>query len=413
MAAPRAAPRMPLAGGGQETLLSEVGARCLLPLLTTADACALRLVCRECLAAVTAHPWEDAGTVIHGSLRAWRACFPRALAANVRQWSPAGAAAAARATPLTDADCEHLAGLRELHMAGCTSVTDAAFAHLVGIRRLDMSYCSQPALTGAALAHLRGVQALSLEGCDQAALAHAAALAPLAGVQVLNVSGCLQLTDAAFAHLRGVRALAMEGCCQPGVTDAALAHLRGAATVLMGHCDQPTITAAGLAHLAGARRVGMRGCPGVGAAEALGLRVDLAPCSSGAGLDFEGGAGGEEGCTWEAGGGAAGGREGGARGVSLAAADQDDLEGYFDEEAHFVYESDDQNLVDGEKALEEWWCMALEDWQQDNIPSSERSKDRGEAYVEEVTGRGRDSGCEEALEEWHQDNIPRGGGEEE
>ena len=409
MAAPRAPPRILLAGDGQETLLSEVGAQRLLPLLTTADACALRLVCRECLAAVTAHPWEDASTVIHGSLRAWRACFPRALAANVRQWSPAGAAAAARATPLTDADCEHLAGLRELHMAGCTSVTDAAFAHLVGIRRLDMSYCSQPALTGAALAHLRGVQQLRLEGCDQAALADAAALAPLAGVQVLNVSGCLQLTDAAFTHLRGVRALAMEGCCQLGITDAALAHLRGAATVLMGHCDQPTITAAGLAHLAGARRVGMRGCPGVGAAEALGLRVDLAAPCSGAGLDFEGAGGDlEEGCVWAASVGVAGGRDGEARGASLLSAEQGHWqEDYFDDEAYAEEPFLPSSCNDS--GCEE----ALEEWHQDNYPSeemcSERSEDRGEAYVEEVTGS---CGCEEALEEWHQDNIPRSGGEE-
>ena len=54
---------VPLAGGGQETLLSEVGF-VLLPLFTTADACALRLVCREFLAAVSEHPWEDRGTVI-------------------------------------------------------------------------------------------------------------------------------------------------------------------------------------------------------------------------------------------------------------------------------------------------------------------------------------------------------------
>ena len=62
---------VPLAGGGQETLLSEVGF-VLLPLFTTRDACALRLVCREFLAAVREHPWEDRGTVIKGSIAAWR-----------------------------------------------------------------------------------------------------------------------------------------------------------------------------------------------------------------------------------------------------------------------------------------------------------------------------------------------------
>ena len=75
---------VPLAGGGQETLLSEVGF-VLLPFFTTRDACALRLVCREFLAAVSEHPWEDRGTVIKGSIAAWRACFPRARCANVQQ----------------------------------------------------------------------------------------------------------------------------------------------------------------------------------------------------------------------------------------------------------------------------------------------------------------------------------------
>ncbi len=75
--------RIPLAGGGQATLLSEVGAQFLLPLFSTAEACALRLVCREFLAAVTEQPWEDSETAIQGSIAAWRACFPRALCANV------------------------------------------------------------------------------------------------------------------------------------------------------------------------------------------------------------------------------------------------------------------------------------------------------------------------------------------
>ena len=101
---------VPLAGGGQETLLSEIGF-VLLPLFTTADACALRLVCREFLAAVTEHPWEDRETVIQGSIAAWRACFPRALCANVRQYAYRGKV---RATPVVDADFTHLEALREL-----------------------------------------------------------------------------------------------------------------------------------------------------------------------------------------------------------------------------------------------------------------------------------------------------------
>ena len=105
---PRAAAakmRVPLAGGGQETLLSEVGF-VLLPLFSTRDACALRLVCREFLAAVSEHPWEDRDTVIQGSIAAWRACFPQARCANVQFWS-AYDDAETRATPVVDADFVH------------------------------------------------------------------------------------------------------------------------------------------------------------------------------------------------------------------------------------------------------------------------------------------------------------------
>jgi hypothetical protein len=122
--------RIPLAGGGEETLLSEVGSQYLLPLLSTRDACALRLVCREFLAAVSEQPWEDRETVIRGSIAAWRACFPRALCANVRcrdeydddEWdTPPG-----RLGTVVDADFVHFEGLRELSLELCRDISDAA-----------------------------------------------------------------------------------------------------------------------------------------------------------------------------------------------------------------------------------------------------------------------------------------------
>jgi hypothetical protein len=130
--------RVPLAGGTQETLLSEVGP-VLLPFFTTRDACALRLVCREFLAAVSEHPWEDRDTVIQGAIGAWRACFPRARCANVQKRDEFYEVA--RVAPVVDADFVHFVGLRELYMAGCMDVTDAAFAYLRGIHTLDMASC--------------------------------------------------------------------------------------------------------------------------------------------------------------------------------------------------------------------------------------------------------------------------------
>ena len=94
---------VPLAGGGQEMLLSEAGF-VLLPFFTTRDACKLRLVCREFLAAVSEHPWEDRRTVIQGSIAAWRACFPHARCANVQRHDWDGGSNE-RSAPVVDAVC--------------------------------------------------------------------------------------------------------------------------------------------------------------------------------------------------------------------------------------------------------------------------------------------------------------------
>ena len=263
---------VPLAGGGQETLLSEVGF-VLLPLFTTRDACALRLVCREFLAAVSEHPWEDRGTEIKGSIAAWRACFPRARCANVQK-RELGGGVNIRAAPVVDAEFVHFEGLRELYMAGCQAVTDAAFVHLRGIHTLDMTCCDQPAITDAAFAHLAGIQRLSMLGCRQATITDAA-FAHLRGIQLLNMSSCRQLTDAAFVHLRGIHTLYMWSCYQPAITDAAFAHLRGLHTLVMDWCSQATITGATLSSLKSASLLAMRGSSvaAIAAAQSLGLPV--------------------------------------------------------------------------------------------------------------------------------------------
>ena len=238
---------VPLAGGGgQETLLSEIGALHLLPLFTTREACALRLVCREFLAAVTEQPWEDGATAIQGSLAACRACFPRALFANVARMSSCGGEV--RTAPVADADFVHLAGLRELNLLGCWGVTDAAFVHLRGIRSLEMCLCHR--VTDAAFVHLRGIH-------------------------LLDMSPCLQLTDAAFVHLRGIRTLNMSQCIQPAITDAAFVHLRGIRTLVMWNCAQATVTGATFGVLAGVGALIVQECNGQAQAAARALRLPV------------------------------------------------------------------------------------------------------------------------------------------
>jgi hypothetical protein len=196
-------PRIALAGdSGASSVLSHAAAA-LLPFFSTWEACALRLVCREFCGAVSAHPWMDSETVIKGSLGKWRACFPRAKAANVRNCVE-DMMSEVRNKPVVNADFKHLVGMHKLVMAGCRNVTGAAFSRLRGIHTLDMSFCGQEGITDAAFAHLKGIHTLDMRLCEQDTI-----------------------TDAAFAHLRGIHNLNMNGCSQETITDAAFAHLAG------------------------------------------------------------------------------------------------------------------------------------------------------------------------------------------
>ncbi len=223
------------AGNPTETLLSEVGL-VLLKMFTMREACALRLVFREFVEAVRRQQLEDGATVIHGSIAAWRACFPRARCANVSRqeptYNPQG-----RRELVQDADFVHFEGLWSLNMNLCYGVSDAAFVHLRGIHALDMSFCDT--ITDATMAHLVGIGLTD------------AAFAPLRGIQALNISYCGQLSDAAFVHLRGIRTLCMVHCNQPAISDAAFIHLKGIHTIWMDFCSQASITGATLALLKG------------------------------------------------------------------------------------------------------------------------------------------------------------------
>ncbi len=262
------------AGRATETLLSEVGV-VLLRMFDTREACVLRLVCREFLEAVSQQQWEDRDTVIHGSIAAWRACFPRARCANICRFTYEYVRGRrARRAYVADADFVHFQGLRELYMADCTDVTDAAFVHLRGIHTLDMSLCSQLAITNAAFAHLAGIQRLNMWRCSQTTLTDAA-FVHLRGIQLLNMSCCRQLTDAAFVHLRGIHTLFMWYCDQPAISDAAFVHLRGIHTLMMEGCDQARLTGAGLAHLQGIRTLDIYGCRDVLVATARSLGLSL------------------------------------------------------------------------------------------------------------------------------------------
>ena len=148
-------------------------------------------LCREFKSTVADFPWEDEQTVIVGSVAAWRACFPRARWANVKQRY------GGRSTPVVDADFVHFVGLRRLEMRWCNSITDAAFVHLKGIHTLNMASCYQSTITDAAFVHLKGIHSLGLYHC-------------------------FRLTGAVFTHLKGVKRLNIGECTQLNLTDDSL-----------------------------------------------------------------------------------------------------------------------------------------------------------------------------------------------
>lgn len=232
---------IPLADSSSPTSLLSIISGALLPFFSTVEACTLRLICREFKDAVASHPWLDCATVIQGELCLWRACFPRARAANIRRWGMPGEPR--RYAPVRDADFVHLAGLKELNMGSCREVTDAAFAHLQGIQVLNMVCC--PLLTDAAFVNLRGIHTLVMAFCAQPAISDAA-FANLRGIHTLNMSGCNQATvsNTAFEHIRGVASLTMRRCTQESITPAFVHSLVGVKELKVWDCREEVVLAA-------------------------------------------------------------------------------------------------------------------------------------------------------------------------
>jgi hypothetical protein len=239
----------------------------LLPLLDTHSALPLRATCSEARAAVAQHQWRSRDGPIRGSVAHWRACFPRALCANLSCYM-GYLYKESRAAPVVDADFAHLEGLRELDMSGCTRVSSAAFAHLGSLRRLDMSGCDQPALGDAALAHLPHLEALSVAECTQAALT-GRAFAPLQRLRALDMSATL-LGDDALGHLAPtLQVLDVSGCSR--LTEAAVPLLARVRVLRLSgaHMSEAFLRAARVAQLGSGSRGELCGARGEGGGEAL------------------------------------------------------------------------------------------------------------------------------------------------
>ena len=142
----------------------------LLSFFSTRDANSLRLTSRLLLEVVTNAAWNDKATlIIVGEVQKWRACFPRALAANYGYGAPrASVYEGSLDTGLrSDDDFRYLREIQSLFMSWCSSITDNAFEYLHGIHTLDMTFCQQSTISDKAFKNLRGIHTLDMEGCVQ------------------------------------------------------------------------------------------------------------------------------------------------------------------------------------------------------------------------------------------------------
>jgi len=126
----------------QGVIAQFVGMRCAGP---------LRLACKQLRDVVAWVAWRSTEALRGSQLRPWRACFPRATAANV--------------SSAKDENLEWVRGVTTLNLEGCNLITDEGLRHLGSVTTLDLSYCGL--ITDEGLRHLGSVTTLDLRGCDE------------------------------------------------------------------------------------------------------------------------------------------------------------------------------------------------------------------------------------------------------
>jgi len=152
----------------------------------------------------------------------------------------------------TDADLEHLKGLKELHLLYLIGgkVTDAGLEHLkglTGLQRLDLLWTKT---TDAGLEHLRALTKLQYLNLYATQVTDAG----LEQVEVLTASQNLELgrthvTDAGLGKLQGLTGLKKLSLYGTQVTDAGLEHLKGLTALQELNLVGTRVTDAGVARL--------------------------------------------------------------------------------------------------------------------------------------------------------------------
>ena len=154
--------------------------------LTTRDASAFRTASKRTQSAVRAFVWTDLRTRIAGSVRSWRACFPKATQANL-----------SRRTDVRHHEFVHLVGVTSLDFSynECYSLCNHTFRFLSELRVLNLSNSWQD----------RSVWAFFRDAFNDGLFQH------LGKLEILHLDGFLlnKVTGAFAAHLPRLRTLSL------------------------------------------------------------------------------------------------------------------------------------------------------------------------------------------------------------
>ena len=166
---------------------------------------------------------------------------------------------------VTDADLEHLTGLKQVRLLllDSTQVSDAGLEKLKGLKQLEILSLNETKITDAGLEHVKGLKQLkqlSVYGTKitDAGLEH---LKGLKQLHTLSLGGT-KITDAGLEHLKGLDQLYALWLNPGEITDAGLANLKGFTKLHNLQIGGTRVTDAGLENLTGLKQLRFLGIGG-------------------------------------------------------------------------------------------------------------------------------------------------------
>lgn len=225
----------------------------LLPYFTTEDACSLRLINKEFNEIVTKYPWDDMKTIIKGSIKLWRKCFPNARSANVhnkilydsdltyfeqlQKLDISRSMSNENPIYVTELGFIKLSKLKSLNIMGCNTIPEIGLKYLINMKELDISWCDQ--ITNNIFIYFTKLDKLVMRWCSQSSITDNA-FKNIAKIKSLDMTGCNQvtITNNAFIHFMCLTNLDMSGCYQETITVDVFKYIKNINELDISCCDQ-------------------------------------------------------------------------------------------------------------------------------------------------------------------------------